>query len=71
MRLKLTWFLVLSIALVTVYIARMYATPASGFAGTTLALGRFGEIDASNLQRPLNPQLSPGPAQPWASFQKT
>ena len=71
MRLKLTWCLALSIALVTVYIARLHATQPFGFSGTTLALGRFGEIDASNLQRPANPQLTPGPAQPWASFQKT
>jgi len=71
MRFKLTWCLALPIAVVTVYIAHVHATQAFGFSGTTLALGRFGEIDASNLQRPVNPQLTPGPAQPWASFQKT
>jgi len=68
MRLKLTWSFALLAALVTVYIARTHATPALGFVGTTLALGRFGDIDASNYQ--LAPPLNPG-VQPWLSLQKT
>jgi quercetin dioxygenase-like cupin family protein len=67
MRLKLTWCLTLLAALVTVYIARTHATQAFGFTGTTLALGRFGEIDATNHQAP--PVGLAGPA--WLSFQQT
>lgn len=71
MRLKLTWFLVLSAALVTIYVARTYATPASGFAGTTLALGRFGDIDALNHNEPARAKENPHAAPPWLSIQKT
>ena len=31
------------------YTGNVQATPASGFVGTTIAVGRFGNIDASNL----------------------
>ena len=38
---------------------------------TTLAVGRFGDIDTNNHQIPSKPQTVPGPATPWLSFQKT
>jgi hypothetical protein len=34
----------------TTYVANVQATPASGFTGSTLAMGRFGDIDVSNHQ---------------------
>jgi hypothetical protein len=71
MRHTFTWVLALIAALVTVYIARTYATPASGFAGTTLALGRFGDINALNLRLPSRPSHAPGATPPWLSMQKT
>lgn len=36
------------IAITAIYAVHVSATPASGFAATTLALGRFGEIDVFN-----------------------
>lgn len=47
---KLTWLVLLSAAIVVtiVYTRKVSATPASGFVGTTLAVGRFGEIDVFN-----------------------
>ncbi|HSU59068.1 MAG TPA: hypothetical protein VLI55_07125 [Bryobacteraceae bacterium] len=46
------------------YIRNAAATPASGFVGTTLALGRFGEIDTFN-------QLVEHGGPPWLSMQRT
>jgi uncharacterized cupin superfamily protein len=72
MRLKLTAYFALLTTLCAIgYIATAHATPASGFAGTTLAVGRFGDIDTNNHQIPTKPQTVPGPAAPWLSFQKT
>jgi uncharacterized cupin superfamily protein len=72
MRLKLTWYLVLLTTLgIVAYIVRADATPAASFIGTTLAFGRFGDIDTNNHQIPRTPQAVPGPAAPWLSFQKT
>jgi hypothetical protein len=51
MRRKLTWLVLLSAAIVitALYHARnVSATTAGGFTGTTLAQGRFGEIDVFN-----------------------
>jgi hypothetical protein len=47
MRRKLTWLVLFSVAIVltALYTRNVLATPASGFVGTTLAQGRFGEID--------------------------
>jgi len=42
-----------------------------GFAGTTLAVGRFGDIDTNNHQLPTMPKTQAGPAHLWLSFQKT
>ena len=72
MRLKLTvYFALLTTLCVLGYIARVHATSAVGFVGTTLAVGRFGDIDTNNHQIPSKPQTVPGPATPWLSFQKT
>ena len=50
MRRDLLWAVILiAVALgATVYVGRVQATPASGFTGTTIAVGRFPEIDVSN-----------------------
>ncbi len=50
MRRKLTGLTLLGAAIViTAHYARpLLATPASGFVGTTLAVGRFGEINVFN-----------------------
>jgi len=50
MRRKLTWLVLLSAAILAtvLYTRNVLATPASGFVGTTLAVGRFGEIDVFN-----------------------
>jgi quercetin dioxygenase-like cupin family protein len=50
MRRKLTWLGVLGavIVITALYAVHVLATPASAFVGTTLALGRFGEIDVFN-----------------------
>lgn len=65
MRKKLSWVLLLSaVAVVTaVYVGNALATPASGFTGTTIAVGRFGEVDVLN-HIPHNPHV-------WLSMQKT
>jgi hypothetical protein len=51
MRRRLTWAVVLGAALLCLvaYAERALATPAIGFVGTTLAVGRFGPIDVSNV----------------------
>jgi hypothetical protein len=67
MRRRLTWLALITAAIVVtvLYHAKnVMATPADGFVGTTLALGRFGEIDVSNKLL-----LSPGNV--WRSSQKT
>ena len=50
MRKRLTWTVLLGAAIVitALYTRSALATPASGFAGTTLALGRFDEINVFN-----------------------
>jgi hypothetical protein len=49
MRQKLMWGLVLSaVALAVADRASVLATPQFGFSGTTIAVGRFGDIDAAN-----------------------
>lgn len=51
------------------YTVKLQATPASGFAGTTLALGRFGEIDVSH--QAFFPGSTDRQKNVWLSFQKT
>jgi hypothetical protein len=71
---KIMWGLVVSAAIgvAAVCVRHVSATPASGFTGTTIAMGRFGEIDVSNGSRLpdgiSNPQSR---SRRWLSFQKT
>jgi hypothetical protein len=49
MRQKLMCSVMLSaVVVVVVYVAKARATPQSGFSGTTIAVGRFGDIDAAS-----------------------
>jgi quercetin dioxygenase-like cupin family protein len=50
MRRRLVWVFVFTAFIVgaTVYLGNVQATPASGFVGTTVAVGRFGDIDVLN-----------------------
>jgi hypothetical protein len=52
------------------YVGTVFATPASGFSGSTIAVGRFGEIDVSNHLLPDDLGLHMK-KNPWLSFQKT
>jgi hypothetical protein len=72
MRLKLMWGVVIGAVLVTAmgYSGRLLATPGSGFSASTIAQGRFDDIDvASQVLREF------GDATPkrdlWLSLQKT
>jgi hypothetical protein len=72
----MTWSLPLAAALgvVALYTTKVLATPASGFVGTTIAVGRFGEIDVFNNSVVVQPGLGPIPASVasvWLSMQKT
>jgi quercetin dioxygenase-like cupin family protein len=73
MRRKLLGGLVLGtvIAGATFYTGKVQATPASGFVGTTIAVGRFGDIDASNHMVLPNPSGHWRHKDFWLSFQKT
>jgi hypothetical protein len=66
MRRKLMWAVLLGAATVAaaLHTGKVVATPASGFTGTTLALGRFGEIDVFGQLIPHGPGV-------WLSMQKT
>ena len=52
------------------YVGNVMATPASGFTGTTIAVGRFGDIEATNQMLRM---LGDGPPQRdlWLSLQRT
>jgi hypothetical protein len=66
------WMVVGTIVLgVTVYFANALATPASGFSGTTLAVGRFGDIDVTNHLLPDGFLRSLKKRTLWLSLQKT
>lgn len=75
MQKKLTWLLLLGAAImVAVFCTRnVLATPASGFVGTTLAVGRFGEINVFNHL--IAPNAREEEEEPhrniWLSLQKT
>jgi hypothetical protein len=73
MRAKLLWVpgLVTIILAGATYVGKVQATPAAGFTGTTLALGRFGDIDASNHQVLSRDSGHRGHRNVWLSFQKT
>jgi hypothetical protein len=73
MQRRLTWIALpamVALGIIT-FMGRPQATPASGFSGSTIALGRFGDIDATNHQVPSSPAKVDGRAFPWVSFQKT
>lgn len=67
MRRKLTWVFLIGVGIVGVatYTGNVSATPASGFTGATIAMGRFDDIDTFNQSFPA------GFARPWISIQKT
>jgi hypothetical protein len=73
MRRRLSWLVLLSaVTVITpLYLAKkVHATPADGFVGTTLALGRFGVIDVTNVSVPANTS-NIDPSRVWLSFEKT
>jgi hypothetical protein len=67
MRRKLIWVCLFTALAVSAVVSgeRVFATPASGFEATTLALGRFGDIAVSNST------LREGDGEFWKSCQKT
>ena len=73
MKRTLRWALVVGIVTLSAAAYRgttVEATPPAGFTGTTIATGRFGDIDVSN--HGLFPPTGPAaPRKLWASFQKT
>ena len=74
MKRKLTWVVLFGVAitLTALYHARKaQATPASGFMGTTLALGRIGSIEAFNRYVPPNVSKDDDERNVWTSLQKT
>lgn len=73
MRRKLTWVMGLSGALMVMphYARPVLATPAVGFVGTTLAVGRFGEIKVFNHLIPPDFWKSRHQSDIWLSWQKT
>jgi quercetin dioxygenase-like cupin family protein len=74
MRKKLAWLTLLSAVIVgtAIYSRKAVATPASGFVGTTLAVGRFGEIDVfSHLIPEHGPEFEGHKRDFWLSWQKT
>jgi quercetin dioxygenase-like cupin family protein len=71
---KLTWVTLLgaTIIVTTPYARPVQATPATGgFVGTTLAVGRFDEINAFNQLVPPGVLQSQHDAEVWLSWQKT
>jgi len=68
------WVFGMCVSLVgaTAYVGNVLATPASGFVGTTLAVGRFGAIDVTNhmLTESLD-QSGHNKKDLWLSWQKT
>lgn len=74
MRSKLIWVLLLGAAIVAStaqYTKPLQATPAAGFVGTTLAKGRFGEINVFNHLVPPDFFKSRHKKDVWLSWQKT
>jgi quercetin dioxygenase-like cupin family protein len=73
MRLKLTWVTLMGAAIIMMapYGRPVLATPAVGFVGTTLALGRYGDINAFNHLVPPDFRKSRLDNAVWLSLQKT
>jgi quercetin dioxygenase-like cupin family protein len=67
MRRQLTCVFLVGAAIVSgaAYVGNVFATPANGFVGTTIAKGRFDDIDVMNHSFP------EGFLRPWLSIQKT
>ncbi len=73
MRSKLTWVVLLSAAIAVAamfYVGRVWATAASGFKATPIAVGTFGEIDVFN-QSSKNELPAGNDDDVWVSMQKT
>jgi quercetin dioxygenase-like cupin family protein len=72
MKRQLTWVALPSMVVLAIagYMGHAQARQ-TGFSGTTLALGRFGDIDTRNHQIAVSPNETDGPAVPWISFQRT
>jgi hypothetical protein len=73
MQRKLMWVLVLGAVIVgeAAYMGNVLATPSSGFTATTIAVGRFGDIDASSHAFFPDDSLRKRFKNLWLSFQKT
>lgn len=73
MRRKVTVLMLLTaMCLLTApYAARLLATPAAGFVGTTIAAGRFGDINVFNSLIPPNFWKDRHHSDVWLSWQKT
>ena len=74
MRPRLMWVMLLGAAIVAItaqYTKPVQATPAVGFVGTTLAKGRFGEINVFNHLVPPDFFKSRKKKDVWLSWQKT
>ena len=73
MRRRLTWLVLVSATIVVTalyHAGKVLGTPPDGFTGTTLAVGRFDEIDVFNyFIQPNAPQN--GQSNVWLSLQKT
>lgn len=59
------------IAGATGYVGNVLATPASGFAGSTIAVGRLAAFDVTNQVLSDDPDPSDSKKNVWLSFQKT
>ena len=73
MRLKLIWVMLLGAAIIAItaqYTKPVLATSAAGFVGTTLARGRFGDINVFNHLVPKGKSQQRG-SDVWLSLQKT
>jgi uncharacterized cupin superfamily protein len=73
MRRRLMWLVLLSAAILVMalyHAGNVLGTPANGFVGTTLAKGRFGEIDVFNHSVQPNAGQEEK-ANVWLSWQKT
>jgi uncharacterized cupin superfamily protein len=73
MRRTLKWGLVILTVIVcaAAYVGYVQATPASGFTGSTIARGRFDDIDVNNHMFLENFWAPSRRENPWLSFQKT
>ena len=73
MQRRVTWAMLLAAAIVAAihYARPVFATPAAGFVGKTLAVARFGEIDVSNHLIPPDFWKTRNRGDIWLSFQKT